>query len=262
MDPIPTCDILIFVATRSEERALIAAAHERGVRVEPRDGALGPFYWFGHVGPNRVVAVRTAMGPLGYRGSGARAVHYVSATQATGAISVGMAFGCDPGSQELGDVIVGTQIVPYDNRDVRSDDTGAPVVDYARVRRRRAKNSLVRMMERGAQQQQRQRVHFGALLSGAARIHCAAYRDHLRDAVPQQGDRIVGGEMEGVGLLSASDPNDPNWIVVKAICDFADEQRDDVIEDWRSAASTQAATFVLGALAAGPCDLGANDEPA
>ncbi len=250
MDPIPTCDILLFVATKSEEEALLEAARDRGVRVEARDGPLGAFYWFGEVGPNRVVAVRTAMGPLGFRGSGARAVHYVAATQATGIVSVGMAFGCYPEGQALGDVLVGTQLVPYDNRDVRADDTGTPVVGYERVRRRRAKKSLVRMMERGAHGWER--VHFGALLSGAARIHCAAYRDHLRDAVPQRGERIVGGEMEGVGLLAASDPEDPNWIVVKGICDFADEHRDEVIDGSRSAASKRSAMFVLGALTSAP----------
>ena len=32
--------------------------------------------------------------------------------------------------------------------------------------------------------------------------------------------------MEGVGLVSVSSPEDPAWIVVKGISDFADEDRD------------------------------------
>jgi adenosylhomocysteine nucleosidase len=54
--------------------------------------------------------------------------------------------------------------------------------------------------------------------------------------------------MEGVGLLSLSPANDPAWIVVKGISDFADEDRDAVIEGNRPLACGNAADFVLDAL--------------
>jgi len=251
MDPIETCDIVLFTATASEVEALESAAAELAIRVELRDGPLGEHRWLGKVGHTRVLAAKTSMGALDYRGSGARAVHYVDATQATGVISIGMAFGCDPENQTLGDVLVGTQVVPYDNRDVRQVD-GVITTSYERVKRRRAKKSLVRLMEDHARRLDATTVHFGALLSGAARIHCAAFRDELRTQVPQEGDPIIGGEMEGVGLLAASKPADPNWLVVKGISDFGDEDRDDVIEESRRPACLAAARFVLRALAEQP----------
>ena len=55
--------------------------------------------------------------------------------------------------------------------------------------------------------------------------------------------------MEGVGLLAASTAaDDPIWCVVKGIADFADENRDAVIDANRPIACRNAAQFVLSAL--------------
>ena len=68
------------------------------------------------------------------------------------------------------------------------------------------------------------------MLSGAARIHCARFRDELYATVPHGNDPIIGEEMEGVGLLAASfKAEDPVWCVVKGVSDFADESRDVVL---------------------------------
>ncbi len=248
MGKIETCDILLFVATASEIEALDAVSAELQIPNSVREGPLGKYRWLGTVGHTRILAAKTSMGALDFRGSGSRAVHYVEATQATGVISIGMAFGCDPDNQALGDVLVGTQLVPYDNRDIRFSN-GNIVTTYERVKRRRAKRSLIRIMENHARREGTSTAHFGALLSGAARIHCAAFRDQLCARVPQKGEPIVGGEMEGVGLLAASDPTDPNWLVVKGISDFGDENRDQIIDESRGPACMAAARFVLGALA-------------
>jgi len=55
--------------------------------------------------------------------------------------------------------------------------------------------------------------------------------------------------MEGVGLLAASlKRNDPAWCVVKGISDFADEFRDNDIQEGRQIAARNAASFVLSSL--------------
>src|SRR5437660_1581192 len=86
------------------------------------------------------------------------------------------------------------------------------------------------LRERGLREEARTKfdfaVHVGAMLSGAARIHCGRFRDELYGTVPHGNEPIVGGEMEGVGLLAAAvKVDDPAWCVVKGICDFADELR-------------------------------------
>jgi adenosylhomocysteine nucleosidase len=55
--------------------------------------------------------------------------------------------------------------------------------------------------------------------------------------------------MEGVGLLAASlTAANPIWCIVKGVSDFADEDRDVVIETNRPLACRNAAEFVLSAL--------------
>ena len=69
------------------------------------------------------------------------------------------------------------------------------------------------------------------MLSGGSRIRSQLYLRGLLAAVTGGAGPggYVGGEMEGVGLLAASEKAKPVWIVVKGISDFADDkQRDDV----------------------------------
>ena len=54
--------------------------------------------------------------------------------------------------------------------------------------------------------------------------------------------------MEGMGLLSVSPADKPLWAVVKGISDFADEDRDGIIELTRALACQNAVRFVLTAL--------------
>jgi len=93
-------------------------------------------------------------------------------------------------------------------------------------------------------------VYLGAMLSGSARIHSGFYRNELVESIPPGEDRIIGGEMEGFGLLAASsDWDNPIWCIVKGISDFADEHRDAIIQESRPIACRNAALFVLSALA-------------
>ena len=170
-----------------------------------------------------------------------------------GIVQIGMAFGVQPVAQGLGDVLVSTSLIPYGNRVVRdhADGGGRYLVDHREAGREAARASLVELFlrERHRDVDRDYRVHFGALLSGAARIHSASYRDELIRGAAAGVDPIVGGEMEGVGLLAASaGPDDPSWCIVKGISDFADSDRDHVIGEARAKACRNAADFVLSAL--------------
>ena len=248
--PIPPCDLLIFVATSSEKDQLEQAAKEAGLPFTRRLGRLGYYYDLGRVGTNRVLAVRTAMGPFSERGSAARAIHYLAETQATGLISLGMAFGADPGRQRIGQVLVSTGVLTYDYRIVRADSAGMPIVDYSDVERYPSKASLLAMFQAAAGQTEwRDKVHVGLMLSGGARIHCGRFRDELvQECGAGRPDPIIGGDMEGMGFVSTSPKEDPRWILVKGISDFADEDRDNVITTGRPIACYNSARFVLAAL--------------
>lgn len=86
------------------------------------------------------------------------------------------------------------------------------------------------------------------MLTGEARIHCEDYRQELTKGLNDRGDPVIGGEMEGGGLVASGPKDAPSWIVVKGISDFADHNRDTVIQTSRLPASENAARFVLEAL--------------
>jgi adenosylhomocysteine nucleosidase len=264
---LPICSLLLFVATPTEEKAIKEAAEKLNLRFRKESaltrylqscGLMDDAWIIDGTGNEEVVTIgcsrdsgRVVMGPHGRLGSAAKGVRYLSATGANGIIQVGMAFGIGRKWQELGDVLVSTSLVPYDNRDVEpSSDAPGYVNDYTSTKVEPARLAL---FERCMREKERTRfdfnVHIGAMLSGAARIHCARYRDELCDTVPHGNDQIIGGEMEGVGLLAASiKSGDPSWCVVKGIGDFADERRNEDIKEGIKVAPQNAAYFVLSAI--------------
>jgi adenosylhomocysteine nucleosidase len=274
--PSLTCSLLLLLATPTEEKGLKQAAAALNIqcaKVKAKDSALqAEFYDLGSIGAEvRIIALPPArtndnelvMGAMGFFGSAARAMRLRVATGAQSIIQVGMAFGIDPDRQEIGDVLVSTSLVPYDNRIVKPARRGflkrwccgdGFVTNYQEVTRERARPSLVSLFRREQARREKAektdyRVYLGAMLSGAARIQCRCYRDEVAQGVTPGEDLIIGGEMEGVGLLAASVAwGDPIWCVVKGICDFADEDRDAVIKEAREHACRNAASFVLSSL--------------
>lgn len=244
------CDVLLFVATSSEWKALRDAA--KGMEfgfAKVGSKFFDCYYDLGLVGDNRVMAVETEMGPLSYDGSASRAIHAKIETGATGLICLGMAFGVNREIQKFGDILVARILLPYDNREVATGEHGEMLVNYAGDVPHDARPSILRMMEKESERDEwTGNVQFGALLTGGSKIRCTAYRDELVKALSIFGEPVIGGEMEGCGLLATSDRNDPSWLVVKGISDFADENRDVEIKEARPAACRNAARFILQAL--------------
>lgn len=250
----PECDVLIFVATRAELDAVRKAAAEQGLQFDERSTVMGAYVSLGTIGGHRVVAVKTSTGGLGPRGSSANARFYLEATGATSLICVGMAFGIDRNTQRLGDVLVSSHVFPYDDRYVAQDQKKW-WYDYARrdIRMYRAKSDLVKMLERyKLGPGKSERIAVGCLLTGSALIASSSYRDELVLRCGAAAKNIVGGEMEGVGLLGLHPRERCCWLIVKGISDFADGvpvTPDEEITNKRDACEN-AARAVLRALAA------------
>lgn len=248
------CDILLFVATPTEEEKLEEVARSLELNFQEKQGRAFTYFDLGQVGTFRVMAVKTEMGPFAHDGSAAHAILAKTETKASSLVSLGMAFGTSPKEQNPGDIVVSKILLPYDNRRVYSE-SGEVKTDYGTVKPYLAKQSLIVILSNfAARTEWRSRVNIGALLTGGARIQCSAYRDELARNLSDHGEVVIGGEMEGVGLLSASDPGDPCWIIVKGISDFADESRADLSEAakkefkrHRALACENAARFVLSA---------------
>jgi len=94
------CDILLFFATQTEREQLEKGAGELGIPFEERyDARVGTYFTLGTIGPNRVRAVKTRMGPFFHQGSASQAIVLRAASSATAIIQVGMAFGIDREAQ-------------------------------------------------------------------------------------------------------------------------------------------------------------------
>jgi len=263
----PTCDYLLFTAISAEKKAVRDVAAELGLSHTKGKSILGDYVDLQLVGNSRVLAVATHMGPFSSTGSAAKALQWLAATQARAVISVGMAFGTrpapdyiprilgdspprgrQPGEQEPGDILVSESLLPYDYKIVRCAALEGPSFDYSEVASYPSRPQLLSLFKHAARLScWHDRVHFGPLLSGASRIHCARYRDDLCAAFPDRGI-VMGGDMEGIGLLASSDETESRWIIVKGISDFADSDRNRIIEKTRPVACYNAVQFVLMAL--------------
>ena len=254
--PTPSCDILIFTAVQSEREALEAAAFECALAYEVISADGLEYRHRRGVGTNRVMAVETKMGPFGFDGSAARAIQAKSATRAQSLVGLGMAFGVDHRTQNVGDVLVSTSILTYDDRKIIRDGKGNMLTQYDKRILYPAREQILRPLRQEAGRCEEIRTQFGSMLSGGCAVQCAVYRDELvtrlsaelRRYSPTPDERIIGGEMEACGLIAASEREAPSWVVVKGISDFADEQRDTMIAQGRLDACRSAARFLLNAL--------------
>lgn len=246
-----TADLILLFSTPSEKEAIRQAARARGLPFTAVGGKFAEYFPLGSVGADRVTAVRCEMGPLGHGGSASTALFAKIETQAVAIATVGMCFGVRDGEQAFRDVVVSTALVPYDRRNVGVDPTGTLpyIVDYSTASWVPASRPLVARMRRALSGASFQfAVHFGALLSGGARIHSTVFRDELVKLVPPGDDPVVGGEMEGVGLIATSPPDDPNWIIVKGISDFGNNAGGSYVKEHRKQACQNAVDYLFHAL--------------
>jgi nucleoside phosphorylase len=265
--------VLVVTTTDTEAGALDRELEERGLAVTKSFGLKR----FQGANGNRVAMGRIAgMGAFGTTGSSAELTRMLAETGATSAFLVGMCFGTRPeragGDQRIGDVVVSEKIHLYDS--VRVRGPGFHTLIQGETLRRRVAEAIaaLRFRERGFEcsalnnttldasaywvNQIRYlnpsyvqggtgfRLYFGTVLSGGQLVEHAGYRDWLVGRAPSFDSPVVGGEMEGAGLIS----NEVDWIVVKGICDFGDQETRAQVADSRALACKNAARVAIDAL--------------
>jgi len=251
-------DVVLVTATTTEHQELERAAKELGFGFTVQPGRAGDYYRLGDVGTNRVVAMHVSMGAFSPNGAAARCIQARAETQATTIILIGTAFGIDQAHQNIGDVIVSESVFVYDDRKIVDADKGSASkykVEYPSTARKVASatwhDRFCRLAEQYSQNGAATKVDLGVILSGGARIESAAYRDEVVASLPPMDQRVIGGEMEGMGAISAAlstDPYDPGWVVVKGISDFADAPSRLKIKETRAVAARASAMAVLRVL--------------
>lgn len=240
-------DVLIVTVTDVESRAVMDVFREatgKKVKSELIDDEL--YLDLGTINGSRAFMALSGMGSGGVGGSQERVRKGIEALSPTAVIMVGIAFGINEQKQSIGDVLVAERLMLYDlqrrgTRDgelhviLRGDRTSAPprLVNWLRVANLDSSPATVR---------------FGLLLSGEHLVDNIDYRGQLL----QFESEAIGGEMEGAGLYVACQNHKVDWILVKAICDWADGKKAENKEARQKMAAHNAAAFVLHALQEAP----------
>lgn len=126
--------------------------------------------------------------------------------------SLGVAFGIDYKTQNIGDVLVSRQIFPYsenkrDGEMIKPDRGQDKTIDnWLDVRFANANGFL-------------DEVTYGGILSGGSVMSSSTEKDKVCTAY-SDNDFVIGGEMEGSGLFQTSCFTDIPCAVIKGICDW------------------------------------------
>lgn len=166
-------------------------------------------------------------------------------------IAVGISFGVDSASQHIGDVLISKRLIPYELQ--RVTQTGTETAIEVRGERPHADVNLLKKAREAWAKLRRSKAEsdpstlgaitarFGDLLSGEKLVDSIDYREQLKSLAPKL---IIGGEMEGSGVYVASTKHKTSWIVIKAICDWADGNKNNPSkEQFQKAAARNAALF-------------------
>ena len=234
----PTALLLTF----NEHEARKLWAEFGATRQEVSRGGV-TYYELGEVGDFRVIHLHSRQGPQEAQLSATQAISHWDPELL---LAVGIAFGVDEKKQHIGDVLVSTDVLDYEPARVEPDGTftrrGKPR-ETSRELSDRVKN--LDLQRRG--QPGWPTIRMGTIVSGAKLVDNEEYRDAL--AALQED--VIGGEMEGAGILAACAGNDVDMTVVKAICDWGTEKNNPSKEEDQKKAARNAAIVARAILEQG-----------
>lgn len=143
-------------------------------------------------------------------------------------VMLGIAYGIDKRNQSIGDVLISCDIQPYHSVR-RSTSIDGKLNSKDRNITMTPGQSMLNQVMNLQYNSSRYKVFSGTILTGEELIDNEKYRDSLiKEFKNGENRNIIGGEMEAAGLTSVLHKvNNKNWIVIKAICDFADGNKDD-----------------------------------
>lgn len=210
-------NILIVTATEVETKCFHEVMPESIMRT-----VIGDYtYYLGRVGQYNVINVQCLqMGSINPGGSSQTINAALRAWNSIRVvIMVGICFGFDDTRQHIGDVIVSSSIKNYETRRV-GKDTEIPRGQAYQVDKclLNAFNNLKISWENIGIDNERKKLVIGEYISGEQLVDNKNVRDKLLAETPE----AKAGEMEGNGLVAACQSARIPWILVKAICDFAD----------------------------------------
>ena len=215
-------DIVLVTATDPEVEAVL-----RLLKPYPRQRAIlkgfveQETYYLGRFGACLAAVTKCRTGSLDSGAATLATQHAQRVWRPKALVMVGIALGNDPAKQKIADVLVASQVISYEPQRVGEKQvvSRGPITPTSTTLLNRFENvthwSFCRPDGLKCER------HVGPLLSGEKLVDDPVFKAELFDRYPQ----AIGGEMEGVGLAAAAVRHGVPWILVKAICDWADGKK-------------------------------------
>lgn len=204
-------------------------------------------YYLGCIGHYPVIHVQCSqMGSLNPGGSTLTInAAFNDWPQIKAVVMVGICFGFDESKQQIGDIVVSTSIKNYETRRVGAKQ------DIPRGNSYHADSCLLNAFSSLKQSWnyigidgQSKNLLFGEYVSGEQLVDNLEARNKLHTETPE----AKAGEMEGNGLVASCVNGHKPWILVKAICDYADGNKGEDKEQRQAVAAASAAHCCVQAL--------------
>lgn len=197
-------------------------------------------YYIGMFGKFNTVVVLSSMGAGGISGATLTTANLIENWKPKAVFLIGIAFGIDPKKQQPADVLVATQIIPYElQRRGKDSIFRSPIPASSSMLIDRFRNALAWDFRRP--DNTAVKIHTGPILSGDKLIDDQSFKTSLTREFPT----AIGGEMEGHGFYTAAEERGVDWIVVKAVCDWADGAKGKQYQEMAAAAAVSLCEHVL-----------------
>jgi nucleoside phosphorylase len=234
-------DVLLVTATSVETEAVLACVPKKS-KVSILNRA---YHDLDLIGGARIVLVQLPhIGTVGSGGSLKTIETAIEALSPWAVIMVGIAFGFDPANQRIGDILISEQIQDYDPERVGSGSGKYPRGNRVRASAQLLSSFIAHQYYLSENWPNPPKIYQGLILSGSKLVDDEDFRNHLLAIAPE----AIGGEMEGVGLYEAASSKHTDWLLVKAISDWADGKKHVNKKEYQRLAAENAARFTINVL--------------
>ncbi len=240
-------DVLIVTVTKVESRAVLDIFKDAtGQPAIPRQIGDRMYHDLGIISDARTYMVQSEMGAGGLGASQQTVQKGIETLSPSAVIMVGIAFGVNPEKHSVGDILVSKQLMLYEQQRVSSEEGRLRIIP--RGDRPHASPWLFNRFQTADLYWDETKVRFGLILSGEKLVDNFDFREQLLELESE----AIGGEMEGAGLYVACQDKKADWILVKAVCDWADGKKSQNKDENQRLAARNAAGFVLHMLQQAP----------
>lgn len=212
--------VLILTANDIEHHTALEALDQQSIAYNPVSVGSNVYYQ-ASLDNNNIYILKCMPGSVGSASSTLAVYDAINQLKPVAIIAGGVAFGCKKDKQKMGDILLSKQIWQYDPQkqtETQIIRRGDKATSSAALLNRFS--SAIAKWERDYPNIS---IHTGLIASGEVLVNNPTFVEQLKQSEPE----IIGGEMEGAGILSAAERKACDWILVKAICDWGAKKTDE-----------------------------------